>query len=220
LPISFVSTSPTASTAVDDRAMLSDNYDTFLVLLTAQLQNQDPLSPMDSNEFTQQLVQYSQVEQQIRTNDQLETLVDQYRASSTGAALSFLGQDVIIEADETYLAGGAANWAYELPETASSLTLNVRDASGRIVYTANDAARGGGEHLFTWDGATTNGGTASDGVYTLEVIARDSANEELETTTRVRETILGVDFSGDVPIVITPAGNRDFDAIRSVLDNG
>jgi flagellar basal-body rod modification protein FlgD len=165
-------------------------------------------------------VQYSQVEQQIRTNDQLDTLVDQYRAASTGAALSYLGKDAIIEADETYLANGAANWAYELPETASTLTINVVDASGRTVYTTNSSPRGAGEHLFTWDGTAADGTTAPDGVYTLEVVAQNSANTAIDTSTRVRETILGVDFSGDIPIVITPAGTRAFDSIRSVLDNG
>src|SRR5262245_53941482 len=118
-----------------DRTTLADNFDTFLVLLTAQIQNQDPLSPMDSTQFTQQLVQFSQVEQQIRTNEQLEGLVGQYQAASAGAALSYLGKDAIIDADETYLAGGSANWAYTLPETATSLTINVKDANGRTVYT-------------------------------------------------------------------------------------
>src|SRR5919108_4942353 len=93
------------SQSANARTRLSDNYDTFLVLLTAQLQNQDPLAPMDSTQFTQQLVQFSQVEQQIRTNEQLTGLVAQYQAASAGAALSYLGRDAIIEADETYLAG-------------------------------------------------------------------------------------------------------------------
>lgn len=220
MPISFVANAPTTNTSDTDRNMLSENYDTFLVLLTAQLQNQDPLSPMDSSEFTQQLVQYSQVEQQIRTNDQLSTLVDQYRAASTGAAISYLGKDAIIEADETYLANGSANWAYQLPENASSLTINVVDSNGRTVYTTATSPRGAGEHLFAWDGVKTDGSTAPDGVYTLEVVAQDSTNTAIETTIRVREPILGVDFSGDIPIVITPTGTRDFDSIRSVLDNG
>ncbi len=215
MPISAITPDTSASTS--DRARLSDNYDTFLVLLTAQLQNQDPLSPMDSTEFTQQLVQYSQVEQQIRTNEQLESLVEQYRAASTGAALSYLGKDAIIEADDTYLAGGQANWAYELPATADALTLRVVDANGRTVYTTATAARGQGEHLFAWDGATSDGGTAPDGVYTLEVQAENNG-EDLNETIRVRETILGVDFSGDTPVVITPSGSRDFDLIRSVLE--
>lgn len=217
MPLSAIASETPVSGATSDRARLSDNYDTFLILLTAQLQNQDPLSPMDSTEFTQQLVQYSQVEQQIRTNEQLESLVDQYRAASTGAALSYLGKDAIIEADNTYLANGEANWAYELPTAADALTIRVVDANGRAVYTTTTAARGQGEHLFTWDGTTADGGTAADGVYTLDVEAANNG-EDLQETIRVRETILGVDFSGNTPVVITPSGSRDFDMIRSVLE--
>jgi len=202
------------------RTRLSDNYDTFLVLLTAQLQNQDPLAPMDSTQFTQQLVQFSQVEQQIRTNEQLQGLVAQYQAASAGAALSYLGKDAIIEADETYLAGGEANWAYRLPDAATSLKISVRDMSGRTVYETTTAPRGAGEHLFSWDGKMTNGETAEDGVYQIVLEAEDAAGEEIEPTVSVRETILGVDFTGDTPVVITPSGTRGLGSIRSVLDNG
>lgn len=208
----------TQTQATGDRTRLSDNYDTFLILLTAQLQNQDPLAPMDSTQFTQQLVQFSQVEQQIRTNEQLEGLVGQYQAASAGAALSYLGKDAIIEANETYLAGGAANWAYRMPESAASLKIQVRDASGRTVYETETADRGAGEHLFTWDGTKTNGEDAPDGVYTLVFTAKDAAGDSITPAVSVRETIMGVDFSGDTPVVITPAGTRSLDSIRSVLD--
>lgn len=204
--------------ADSDRTTLADNFNTFLTLLTSQLQNQDPLSPMDSTAFTQQLVQFSQVEQQIRTNQNLEGLVGQYQAASAGAALSYLGKDAIIDADDTYLAGGSANWAYTLPEAASDLTINVKDSAGRTVYTTTTAARGAGEHLFTWDGTKTNGTVATDGVYTLEVEAKNSAATDIDAGIRVRETIMGVDFSGTSPVVITPSGTRGLDTIRSVLD--
>jgi len=204
----------------NSRTRLSDNYDTFLVLLTAQLQNQDPLAPMDSTQFTQQLVQFSQVEQQIRTNEQLTGLVAQYQAASAGAALSYLGRDAIIEADETYLAGGAANWAYNLPEAATSMTVTVKDRSGRTVYETTTAPRGAGEHLFTWDGKKTDGTTAPDGVYTITFEAEGADGEEIAPTVNVRERIMGVDFSGSVPVVITPSGTRELSTIRSVLDIG
>jgi len=220
MPIPGVGSDVAATQAGSDRTRLSDNYDTFLVLLTAQLQNQDPLAPMDSTQFTQQLVQFSQVEQQIRTNEQLEGLVGQYQAASAGAALSYLGKDAIIEADETYLANGSANWAYRLPESANSLTVHVRDSRGRIVYTSTAAERGAGEHLFTWDGKTNDGATAADGVYTLTFEAENSEGAEIRPTVSVRETIMGVDFSGATPVVITPSGTRGLDEIRSVLDNG
>lgn len=217
MPITPIVTDPTQ--AASDRTRLSDNYDTFLILLTAQLQNQDPLAPMDSTQFTQQLVQFSGVEQQIRTNEQLAALVNQYAAASAGAALSYLGRDAIIEANETYLVGGQANWAYRLPESAEEITISVRDASGRTIYTAS-GPRTQGEHLFTWDGTMNSGDTAPDGVYTMSINAINNAGEQIRPTITVRETILGVDFSGSTPLVMTPSGTRGLETIRSVLDNG
>lgn len=220
MAVSGIDVTATPTEAASSRTRLSDNYDTFLVLLTAQLQNQDPLAPMDSTQFTQQLVQFSQVEQQIRTNEQLEGLAGQYQAASAGAALSYLGKDAIIEADETYLAGGEANWAYRLPETANSMTIQVKDMQGRVVYETNTAARGSGEHLFTWDGTKTNGETAADGVYQISITAKNAADTAITPTISVRETIMGVDFSGTTPVVITPSGTRELSTIRSVLENG
>jgi flagellar basal-body rod modification protein FlgD len=219
MPIDALSAANAAQTT-DSRTRLSDNYDTFLILLTAQLQNQDPLAPMDSTQFTQQLVQFSQVEQQIRTNEQLGGLVSQYQAASAGAALSYLGKDAIIEADETYLAGGEAAWAYRLPENATTMTISVRDMQGRTVYETTTAPRTGGEHLFTWDGEKTDGTTAADGVYQIVIAAVGADGEEMTPTVSVRETIMGVDFTGATPVVITPSGTRELGSIRSVLDNG
>jgi flagellar basal-body rod modification protein FlgD len=215
MPISPIVTDTGQGAA--SRTRLSDNYDTFLVLLTAQLQNQDPLAPMDSTQFTQQLVQFSQVEQQIRTNEQLEGLVTQYQAASAGAALSYLGRDAIIEADETYLHEGSANWAYNMPESAAEITIKVRDMSGRVVYETTTADRGAGEHLFSWDGVKTNGEDATDGVYQITITAKNAAGETIRPSIAVRETIMGVDFSGSTPVVITPSGTRDLSTIRSVL---
>lgn len=220
MPIGGVTDTTTQTQSGTDRTTLAGNFNTFLTLLTSQLQNQDPLSPMDSTQFTQQLVQFSGVEQQIRTNENLEGLAAQYQAASAGAALSYLGKDAIIESNDTYLAGGQANWAYDLPSTASDMTINVKDSNGRTVYSTTTSPRTGGQHLFTWDGAKTNGGVAADGVYTLEVNATDTAGKDITATTTVRETIMGVDFSGTTPLVITPAGNRGLDTIRTILEHG
>lgn len=220
MDIPGVGTTTDTSQAAGSRTRLSDNYDTFLVLLTAQLQNQDPLAPMDSTQFTQQLVQFSQVEQQIRTNEQLEGLVGQYQAASAGAALSYLGKDAIISANETYLAGGSANWAYRLPEAATEMTVSVKDMQGRTVYSSTTEARGAGEHLFTWDGVKNDGSTAADGVYRIVIDAKNATGTSLTPTISVRETIMGVDFTGASPVVITPSGTRDLSTIRSVLENG
>jgi len=212
-PITGVDTSQ----AANSRTRLSDNYDTFLVLLTAQLQNQDPLAPMDSTQFTQQLVQFSQVEQQIRTNEQLEGLVGQYQAASAGAALGYLGREAVIESNTTTLANGAAQWAYSLDEAAESVNIEVRNANNRTVFSTQGAITEG-EHLFNWDGTQTVGDKAPDGRYSIVITALDSAGETIETTVNVRERIAGVDFSGGTPLVITPSGSRGIDAIRAVLN--
>ncbi len=201
------------------RTRLSDNYDTFLVLLTAQLQNQDPLAPMDSTQFTQQLVQFSQVEQQIRTNEQLGTLVGQYSAATAGAALSYLGRDALIESDSTALVNGAASWGYTLAGAADALTLTVKDARGATVFeTTGD--RGQGSHVFAWNGRDSAGNPVAAGTYRLVVGAKNAAGEIIAVTNTVRETIRGVDFSGATPLVITDTGTRDLSLIRAVLDGG
>jgi flagellar basal-body rod modification protein FlgD len=201
-----------------DRARLSDNYDTFLVLLTAQLQNQDPLAPMDSTQFTQQLVQYSQVEQQIRTNEQLEGLAGQYQAASAGAALSYLGRNALIESDTAALGNGRAQWSYALGQEAQETTLTVTDQRGRKLYETSGSIAAG-SHAFTWDGRDINGVLAPDGPYRLVVAARNSDGNDITATMTVREPIRGVDFSGTTPLVITPAGTRELGSVRAVLDD-
>src|SRR4249920_532570 len=115
--ISFVPPPSTAtgSTATSSAATLSGNFDTFLHILTAQIQNQDPLEPMDSSQFTQQLVQFSGVEQQIKANTQLEALLESAH-SSTGASLAgYLGQKVEIDSAGAEFDGQPINWKYNLP---------------------------------------------------------------------------------------------------------
>lgn len=206
-----------ASDAAGSRTRLSDNYDTFLVLLTAQLQNQDPMAPMDSTQFTQQLVQFSQVEQQIRTNEQLEGLAGKYQAAAAGAALSYLGRETVLESDKTTLANGSAQWGYSFGQNVDSVTLTVADARGRpLLQTSGEALAG--SHVFNWNGRDNNGNVAPPGVYRLIVGATNEAGDEVKATMSVRETIRGVDFSGTTPLVITDTGTREIGLIRAVLD--
>src|ERR1700748_3915043 len=88
------STSTTSTNSQDALNQLSGNFSPFLTLLTTQLKNQDPTSPMDSNTFTQQLVMYSQVEQQINTNDNLKTLITQGTSNAASMTTSYLGKKV------------------------------------------------------------------------------------------------------------------------------
>ena len=143
-PTSSSNTPATAqTTAAGSMAPLSGNFSTFLTLLTTQLKNQDPTSPMDSNQFTQQLVMYSQVEQQIQSNDNLKTQISQGTTSASSMATTYLGKKVSVTNGQASLSGGAANWTYSLNATATTNQLPITNASGKIVYAGGGFARDG-----------------------------------------------------------------------------
>ena len=130
-------TSTTASTGTtnqpDAMKALSSNFSTFLTLLTTQLKNQDPTSPMDSNQFTQQLVMYSQVEQQINTNDNLKTLISQGTSNAASMTTGYLGKKVSITNGNASLTNGSATWTYNLKSAAATTQLFISDANGKTV---------------------------------------------------------------------------------------
>ena len=137
------STTPGASTDTGSNSglqELSGNFDTFLTLLTTQLQNQDPLSPMDSNQFTQQLVEFSGVEQQINTNQNLQTLINLAQGRSSADAVSYLGKSVTLSNGKGALINGAATWTYALNDAAKADTLTVSDCSPARIFDSGMSA--------------------------------------------------------------------------------
>jgi flagellar basal-body rod modification protein FlgD len=211
-----VTTSPAAPSAAQQQ--LSGNFDTFLTLLTTQLQNQDPLNPMDSNQFTQQLVEFSQVEQQINTNDNLKTLIGQ-GASQTGAyAVSYLGKAVTIANGQAPLANGQAVWAYNLGTAAANTQLTVTDANGNVVYTgAGETAAGA--HAFTWDGTTTSGAQAPDGTYKLAVTAAAADGTPVQSNVTSTGVVSEVDMTGTPPMLMVgpmPVALTDIAGVQSL----
>lgn len=195
---SATSASQTASAGA--RSKLSANFDTFLKLLTEQLKNQDPTDPMDTAEFTQQLVQYSQVEQQISTNSNFETLIGLQRASAGSAALNYLGKTVVTKGSLATLQSGAANWAYQLPANATETQLVVTDDQGRIVRTTNGAITAGSQ-TFAWDGKGQNGQALPDGVYRLEVKAKDANGKNMVVPITSTGIVNETDLSGTDPVL-------------------
>jgi flagellar basal-body rod modification protein FlgD len=188
-----------ASSAASAQNQLSSNFDTFLTLLTTQLQNQDPLSPMDSNQFTQQLVQFSQVEQQIDSNKNLESLISLTKTQSATNAVSYLGKTITITDGTAALEdGSSAKWAYSLPGDAKTTKLMVTDSSGHAVYTATGETTSG-MHAFTWDGTTSAGNAAPAGTYKLTVAATAADGTTLTSDIASQGIVSEVDLSGNEP---------------------
>lgn len=196
MAVSAVSANTSAAVAKASKG-LADNFDTFLTLLTTQLKNQDPLAPMDSAQFTNQLVQFSSVEQSIQTNKNLESLLALTGANTTTASLGYLGREVTVNTDRGNLRDGSATWNYQVAPSASSSVITIRDSSGKITGT-REGEFGAGMHKFTWNGKDANGIDQPDGIYSLSVSALDNAKNAVSVQ---------VFSTGIVEAVEAPNGN-------------
>jgi flagellar basal-body rod modification protein FlgD len=198
-PTAPLGTSTTAN-GTDPTGVLNftQNFDTFLTLLTTQLKNQDPLAPTDTNQFTQELVSFSQVEQQIKTNSQLATLLNNEASAETISALPSIGRTIEYQSNQGALQNGSATFSYTLPSTAAKATLNILDSTGNIVASAQGDPSAG-KHTFTWNGQNASGLQLADGTYTLQVLAIDSKNQPITATTTATGNIDNVSVINNAP---------------------
>ncbi|WP_321345527.1 flagellar hook capping FlgD N-terminal domain-containing protein [Breoghania sp.] len=179
---------------------LSDNYEMFLSLLTSQLQAQDPLDPLKAQEFTNQLVQYSSVEQQIQMNSNLEMLIEKTNAANATNLVGYIGQRVTADGVQSALSDGYATWEFSSPSDVDSAEVSIRNSSGTVVFTDTvDLVKGSGAYV--WDGRMDNGGTALDGTYSIKFDAKDAAGEKVNVTTEASGIVDSIDFSGSEPVL-------------------
>ncbi|MDH5722208.1 MAG: flagellar hook capping family protein [Alphaproteobacteria bacterium] len=174
-------------------AQLAEDFDDFLVLLTTQLQNQDPLSPMDSTEFTNQLVNFAGVEQQINSNQKLDALVANSIGSAFSSALGYVGLDVSYLSSEAFFDGSKPiNVNYAIEGDSVDTTINIFDEAGDLVFTQKVSDDDSVEE-FTWDGTTNGGSIAPPGTYEIRVGAIDAAGEAIKTSTVVTGHVNGIE---------------------------
>ena len=196
----------------------AQDFDTFLTILTTQLQQQDPTDPMDSSEFTDQLVQFASVEQEIRSNDQLEEINTRLGTNQALAAVGFLGHDAKIEADTGRLEPGddAIRFAYRLPQSADETTLEVLDADGDVVQSVNGKT-GAGEHDFVFDALDSAGQRRPDGPYTLRVKAESAdGGQDLTVPVFVTDTVRSIDTTGTDPTVTVGGKTVSMDEVLAL----
>ena len=175
-------------------AGLSSDYTMFLKLLTTQMQHQDPLDPMDTSEYTQQLVQYSQVEQSIQQTGALKDILSQLGAQQMSQASSFIGREARFDSAVAGLGSDPATWTYHVNGTPAAITATITDASGKVVNTVTLDAKAQGR--FEWDGKKSDGTRAPDGAYTLAVKATTANGDKLETTINSVAKVTDVVASG------------------------
>jgi flagellar basal-body rod modification protein FlgD len=223
MTVAPVTTNPSASTSSGSDSAnsaitdLSGNFDTFLTLLTTQLQNQDPMNPMDSDQFTQELVQFSGVEQQINTNDNLKSLISLQQGAANNNTLGYLGKSITVTNGSGLLSDGDAHWSYALGSAATSTSLTVTDANGKVVY-SGAGATGAGQHDFDWNGTDNNGNQLSDGTYTLAVASTASDGSAVDTAIASKGVVSEVNFTGSQPYLMIGSMAVPVSAV-SAIDN-
>lgn len=217
--VSTISSSGLSSTTASSVESLSENYELFLSVLTAQLENQNPLDPTDTDEMTSQLVNYAQVEQQILANSYLENLVLATNNESASVALSLVGMEVTYIADDlTYSEGDTLSWAFEVPEDTESLVAQVLNEDGDVVYT-EELSTTAGSTTFTWDGTLTNGSSASDGTYSLKLVATDSDGEDVDIDPETTSVVSRVDWSdGSAQLIMSNGATVSLSSIISATN--
>ncbi|HZH28397.1 MAG TPA: flagellar hook capping FlgD N-terminal domain-containing protein [Azospirillaceae bacterium] len=196
----------TAGSNANESALqqLSKNTDMFLKMLTTQLQYQDPLQPQDPTQFTQQLVQFTGVEQQIKSNQKLDDLIATIRTSSISEALGYVGKRVETVGDQMELADGKAEFGFDLSKKAASIKAVIVDSTGKTVQTLSVTPGADGEtQRVEWDGKRADGSTAPAGVYKFAVQAKDAQGKDIEYRPRTIGTVKSVEHDGgDVALVL------------------
>lgn len=200
-------------------ASLASNSQTFLTLLTTQLKNQDPTSPLDTNQFTAQLTQMTGVEQQLLSNQLLQQLVSQSSGAGVTGAVGLIGKQVTASGDTATLTDGSASWQYTLGGSASNVAVQITDSSGNVVYTGA-APSGSGPQSFTWDGRNTAGQQQTNGgTYTLSISASDNSGKQVSVSNAVQGTATAVEQVNGQTMVTVAGVQVPLSAVTAV-NNG
>jgi flagellar basal-body rod modification protein FlgD len=219
-PTSSSTTNPTTTAAAataSSSQQLAGNFDTFLQLLTTQLQNQDPLSPMDTTQFTEQLVSFAGVEQQIDMNTNLQTLISMQQSSESLQALQLVGANVTINSNTATLSNATstpATWGFSSPSPATG-AVTITSSTGQVAYTGTTSLSAGSQ-TYTWNGQGNNGVTWPDGNYTLSINAVGANGQAVTISTQVQGTISSVNVSQNPPQVTVGGQSYPLSSIQSI----
>jgi flagellar basal-body rod modification protein FlgD len=211
---STTSTNTTTTTASTTTPGIADNFQTFLTLLTTQLQNQNPLDPLDTNQFTQQLVQFAGVEQQLKSNDQLKSLIDIQKSAQATQALIYVGNTVAVDGS-TQQFDGSATWNLKAAKDTTA-AITITNSSGQTVYSGNFSLNQGNAS-FVWDGKGNDGTQWPAGAYKLTATGKDTTGKDVAIATEIQGVVDSVDLTATPALLSIGGQNYTTDQIRRVI---
>ena len=217
LPTSSSSGPSAAATSALASSQIAGNFQSFLTLLTTQLQNQNPLSPLDTNQFTQQLVEFAGVQQQLNTNDSLATLVSLQQTAQSTQALGFVGKTAVVNGSTATMTNSTATWQLSAPSN-SNVNISITSSTGQTVFTGNYAMNAGNNQPFTWNGKGSDGTQLPDGSYKLTATAKDSSGNSVAIKTQVEGVVSSVDLTQSPPLLSIGGQTFTVNQIQSIVD--
>jgi flagellar basal-body rod modification protein FlgD len=217
LPASSSGSSSAASSAnALASQQIAGNFQSFLTLLTTQLQNQNPLDPLDTNQFTQQLVEFAGVQQQLNTNDSLATLVSLQQANQSTEALSYVGKTAIVKGNTATMTNSEAVWAVSIPSD-STMQVSIANSTGQTVFTGSYTVSAGNQQPFEWNGQGNDGTQWPDGNYTMTATAKDSSGNTVGVTTAVGGVVSSVDLTQSPPLLMIGGQTYTVSQVESIV---
>lgn len=194
-----------------------ETEDRFLKLLVAQMNNQDPLNPLDNAQVTSQMAQISTVNGIEKLNTTMSSLMTQFSGLQTMQGAGLIGHSVLVEGNGISLSGGQSVAAFDLKEAAKSVKVDILDSHGAVIESVDLGAMDAGRHPFSWDGELTAGGTAADGQYRFRVTAKDGATP-IESTTLTAAKVLSVsNTDSGLQLDLQNVGLRGYDEVKSIF---
>ncbi len=191
--------------------------DAFLTMLVAQLQNQDPLNPMDGTDFSAQLAQFSQLEQLINLNESMTSMATSMTQGSEGDVVSYLGKQVTGTVDVMNVDDGTVSGGFYSLAKPADVMVTITDASGKTVKTLYDGQQNSGSHLISWDGTDNSGKAVEDGAYNYTVMA-NSGSGFAEVPATLTGTVEGIAYNNDKPYLVVNGILLDPKSLTSVID--
>ena len=211
--VTSATSAATNSTGVDKKT-LANNFQTFLTLLTTQLKNQNPLDPLDTNQFTAQLVQFAGVEQQLKSNDQLTSLVNLEKSAQSTQALVYVGNTVAVDGSTAQF-NGSATWNFQSPKDAAA-TITITSSTGQTAFSGAYNINQGNAS-FVWDGKGNDGSQWPPGAYTLTATGKDSTGNSVAISTEVQGIVDSVDLTSSPPLLSIGGQSYTTDKIKRVV---
>jgi flagellar basal-body rod modification protein FlgD len=174
----------------------------FLKLLVTQMKNQDPTNPMDNQQLTAQMAQFSSLEQLMNINSGLSNLLSASNSTTSAQALTLIGKEVTVQGHNTYMTGGkAADISMGLSKEAAAVTVTIEDQNGNVVRKITTGRMAAGEQSLKWDGNSDAGSPLPDGMYTYSVDAKDTSGKPVDVTTYAKGVVSTISFDKGVAYV-------------------